>query len=41
MPEMPSNEIRAFLREGKRIGKIAVVRKDGRPMVVPIWYAPA
>ncbi|MEO8288800.1 MAG: PPOX class F420-dependent oxidoreductase [Chloroflexota bacterium] len=31
-------ESRAFLTETARTGKIATVRADGRPHVVPIWY---
>ncbi|HLW01844.1 MAG TPA: PPOX class F420-dependent oxidoreductase [Ktedonobacterales bacterium] len=29
---------RAFLLEGTRTGKLATVRADGRPHVVPIWF---
>jgi PPOX class probable F420-dependent enzyme len=36
--EMSSEEIHDFLTAGTRTGKIAVVRKDGSPMVVPIWF---
>lgn len=35
---MTDDEWRAFLREGTRTGKLGVVRKDGRPHVVPIWF---
>lgn len=38
MPEMTENEYREFLLEGTKTGKLATVRKDGRPHVVPIWY---
>jgi len=31
-------EMRAFLLEGTRTGKLATVRADGRPHVVPIWF---
>ncbi len=31
-------EIRAFLLEATRTGKLATVRSDGRPHVVPIWF---
>lgn len=31
-------EVRAFLLEATRTGKIATVRADGRPHVVPIWF---
>ena len=31
-------EQRAFLLEGTRTGKLATVRKDGRPHVVPFWF---
>jgi PPOX class probable F420-dependent enzyme len=29
---------RAFLLQDTRTGKLATVRKDGRPHVVPIWF---
>jgi PPOX class probable F420-dependent enzyme len=32
------NEQRAFLLYGTRTGKLATVREDGRPHVVPIWF---
>jgi PPOX class probable F420-dependent enzyme len=38
MHEMSRNEARAFLLEGTRTGKLATVRRDGRPHVVPIWF---
>jgi PPOX class probable F420-dependent enzyme len=31
-------EQRAFLLEGTRTGKLATVRKGGRPHVVPVWF---
>ncbi len=31
-------EQRAFLLEGTRTGKLATVRKDGRPHVLPVWF---
>jgi PPOX class probable F420-dependent enzyme len=31
-------ECRDFLMEGTRTGKLATVRSDGRPHVVPIWF---
>jgi PPOX class probable F420-dependent enzyme len=38
--DMPTltDEQRAFLLHGTRTGKLATVRKDGRPHVVPIWF---
>ena len=33
-----TNEQKEFLLYGTRTGKIATVRKDGRPHVVPIWF---
>jgi PPOX class probable F420-dependent enzyme len=39
MREMSRDEIRRFLTTGTRTGKIAVVRSDGSPMVVPVWFA--
>jgi PPOX class probable F420-dependent enzyme len=35
---MTKKEIRKFLLHGTRTGKLATVRKDGRPHVVPIWF---
>ena len=31
-------EERTFLLYGTRTGKVATVRKDGRPHVVPVWF---
>ncbi len=31
-------QVRAFLLEGTRTGKLATVRADGRPHVVPVWF---
>lgn len=38
MQDMSKEEIRSFLMDTVRTGKIATVRKDGRPHVTPIWY---
>ncbi len=38
MQEMTKEEYRKFLLEGTKTGKLATVRKDGRPHVVPVWY---
>ena len=35
---MTREQIRAFLTEGTRTGKLATTRKDGRPHVVPVWF---
>jgi PPOX class probable F420-dependent enzyme len=35
---MSDEEWRAFLSAGTRTGKLATVRSDGRPHVVPIWF---
>lgn len=35
---MGAEEARAFLGEGTRTGKLATVRSDGRPHVVPVWF---
>lgn len=35
---MDAQETRAFLTAGTRTGKLAVVKRDGSPMVVPIWF---
>ena len=36
--KMTESEIRGFLTQGTRTGKLAVVRKNGRPSVTPIWF---
>jgi len=33
-----SDELRAFLTEGTRTGKLAYVAADGRPLVAPVWF---
>jgi PPOX class probable F420-dependent enzyme len=38
MRRLDDDEVRAFLTAGTRTGKLAVVRLDGSPMVVPIWF---
>ncbi len=38
MKAMSEAEAYAFLSEGQRTGKVATVRADGRPHVVPIWF---
>jgi PPOX class probable F420-dependent enzyme len=38
MQEMTPEEYKRFLLEKHRTGKLATVRDDGRPHVVPIWY---
>jgi PPOX class probable F420-dependent enzyme len=35
---LSTDEARAFLAHGTRTGKLAVVRSDGAPLVVPIWF---
>jgi PPOX class probable F420-dependent enzyme len=38
MTEMSKKEIRKFLMQGTLTGKLATVKKDGNPHVVPIWF---
>jgi nitroimidazol reductase NimA-like FMN-containing flavoprotein (pyridoxamine 5'-phosphate oxidase superfamily) len=38
MRDMSEAERRAFLTHGTRTGKLATVRADGSPHVVPIWF---
>ena len=38
MREMSDAERREFLTKGTRTGKLATVRADGSPHVVPIWF---
>jgi PPOX class probable F420-dependent enzyme len=35
---MTDDQVRAFLAEGTRTGKLATVRTDGSPHVAPIWF---
>ena len=35
---MSAQEIRAFLTEGTRTGKVAVARAGGAPHVAPVWF---
>ena len=36
--EMTEREWREFVMTGTRTGKLGVVRPDGRPLVVPVWF---
>lgn len=38
MRRLDEQEARAFLAAGTRTGKLATVRADGRPHVVPVWF---
>jgi PPOX class probable F420-dependent enzyme len=38
MRTLDGEQIRAFLMEGTRTAKLAVVRKDGSPLVTPVWF---
>lgn len=38
MQDMTRDEYRQFLMSQPRTGKLATVRKDGRPHVAPIWF---
>ncbi|MCX5230953.1 PPOX class F420-dependent oxidoreductase [Streptomyces sp. NPDC006553] len=38
MTRMTDDQWRAFVSEGTRTGKLATVRDDGSPHVVPIWF---
>jgi PPOX class probable F420-dependent enzyme len=38
MTEMSQKEIRKFIMQGTLTGKLATVKKDGSPHVVPIWF---
>ena len=38
MRTLDDEQIRAFLLEGTRTAKLAVVRKDGSPLVTPVWF---
>ncbi len=38
MPAMTEDEWRTFVLAGTRTGKVATVRRDGRPHVTPVWF---
>ncbi len=38
MRKMTDAELKDFLTGSARTGKLATVREDGRPHVVPVWY---
>lgn len=38
MREMSEREWRGFITQDAHTGKLATVREDGRPHVVPIWF---
>jgi PPOX class probable F420-dependent enzyme len=38
MRHMTHEEWRAFVMVGTRTGKLATIRKDGGPHVVPVWF---
>ena len=38
MKKMTNSEVINFLRKGTFTGKLATVRKDGRPHIAPIWF---
>ena len=38
MTEMSKAEVARFLMQGTFTGKLATVKKDGNPHVVPIWF---
>ncbi len=37
MPRMTDDEVFAFIAEKPRTAKLATIRKDGSPHVVPVW----
>jgi len=38
MRQMPESEWLAFLRDGTRTGKLALVLPSGKPTVTPVWF---
>ena len=38
MTEMSKAQVARFLKQGTFTGKLATVKKDGSPHVVPIWF---
>ena len=40
MRALEAPEVRAFLLTGTRTAKVAVLRRDGSPLVTPVWFLP-
>ena len=40
MRTLDGEELRAFLLAGTRTAKVGVVRRDGSPLVTPVWFLP-
>jgi len=38
VPKMAEGAWREFISKGTLTGKLATVRKDGRPHVTPVWF---
>jgi nitroimidazol reductase NimA-like FMN-containing flavoprotein (pyridoxamine 5'-phosphate oxidase superfamily) len=38
MTEMSKKEIKKFLMQGTLTGKLATVKKDTSPHIVPVWF---
>lgn len=38
VPAAIDEQARTFLTEGTRTGKLAYTARDGRPLVVPVWF---
>lgn len=38
MASVTDPEVRAFLTEGTRTGKLSYTAPDGRPLVAPVWF---
>ena len=38
MSSINDPEVRAFLQEGTRTGKLSYLAADGRPLVAPVWF---
>lgn len=38
MAQMTESQVRQFMGTGSRTGKLATVRADGSPHVVPVWF---
>ncbi len=40
MRDLRGAELTAFLLQGTRTAKVAIVRRDGSPLVTPVWFLP-
>ena len=38
MPKLTNDEVQSFLQERGHLARIATIKEDGSPSVVPVWF---